>query len=94
MSTYFVDHCHLLQTNPPSITEEEARIRAAGGHVSDGRVNARLATSRSFGDFDFKTNKNTTIDDQVVTARPDVWERTVTEDDEFLILATDGTVSL
>ncbi|KAI9012364.1 protein phosphatase 2C Ptc2 [Hyaloraphidium curvatum] len=74
----------------PEYPEEEARIMKAGGHVSDGRVNGRLATSRSFGDFDFKSNKSTTIDDQVVTARPDVWERTVTEDDEFLILATDG----
>jgi len=78
----------------PEYPDEEARIHAAGGFVADGRVLGRLATSRSFGDFDFKAQKQRSLADQIITAKPDIYERVLLPDDEFLILASDGTISM
>ncbi len=74
----------------PEYPDEEARIHSAGGFVADGRVLGRLATSRSFGDFDFKTQKNKSLADQIITAKPDIYERDLEPGDEFFILASDG----
>lgn len=70
--------------------EETKRIVAAGGFVDFGRVNGNLALSRAFGDFDFKKNNNLPPELQVVTAHPDVIERTIVGTDEFIVVACDG----
>lgn len=70
---------------------EKARICAAGGFVDFGRVNGNLALSRAIGDFEFKKSAELSPEQQIVTAYPDVISHAITDDDEFLVIACDGT---
>ena len=79
-------------TDPP----EEARIKAAGGSVSAGRVNGDLALSRALGDFRFKDRKGTgpggwAVDaKQLVSSVPDLYVSPRGAGDGCLVLACDG----
>jgi len=44
---------------------ERRRIEAAGGFVSDNRVNANLNLSRAFGDFTYKLDSKYAVDKQL-----------------------------
>ncbi len=67
------------------------RIEKAGGKVTaDGRVNGGLNLSRAIGDHTYKANKSINLEDQMITAYPDVKSMELTENDEFMILACDG----
>jgi protein phosphatase PTC2/3 len=72
---------------------EKARITAAGGFVDFGRVNGNLALSRAIGDFEFKKSAELAPEQQIVTAYPDVVTHEISDDDEFLVIACDGTSS-
>jgi len=75
----------------PDQEAEKARIFAAGGTVNEeGRVNGKLALSRSLGDFEHKNNPNLPPEQQAITCYPDVKEEKLTAADEFMILACDG----
>ncbi|KAK2760896.1 Protein phosphatase 2C 2 [Arachnomyces sp. PD_36] len=74
----------------PQNEGEKARISAAGGFVDFGRVNGNLALSRAIGDFEFKKSTGLSPEQQIVTAFPDVTTHSITEDDEFLVIACDG----
>ncbi|KAL8825875.1 MAG: hypothetical protein Q9191_004144 [Dirinaria sp. TL-2023a] len=74
----------------PQNEGEKARICAAGGFVDFGRVNGNLALSRAIGDFEFKKSADLSPEQQIVTAFPDVVAHTITNDDEFLVIACDG----
>jgi len=79
----------------PNLPEEMARIKKAGGWVTDGstghyRVNGNLNLSRSIGDLKYKTNTALPPEKQVVTAQPDVVRHQRAPDDEFLVMACDG----
>jgi protein phosphatase 2C family protein 2/3 len=73
------------------VIAEKARITAAGGFVDFGRVNGNLALSRAIGDFEFKKSPELPPEQQIVTAFPDVNQHDLHEDDEFLVVACDGT---
>lgn len=47
--------------------------------------------ARALGDFEYKKNTNVSAEDQIITANPEVMEHKITEDDEFLIIACDGS---
>ncbi|KAI8761701.1 protein phosphatase 2C T23F11.1 isoform X1 [Biomphalaria glabrata] len=74
----------------PSNESETRRIIAAGGWVEFNRVNGNLALSRALGDFVFKKNDKKRAEEQIVTANPDVIEKPITPDHEFIVLACDG----
>uniref|UniRef100_A0A182ND62 protein-serine/threonine phosphatase n=1 Tax=Anopheles dirus TaxID=7168 RepID=A0A182ND62_9DIPT len=74
---------------PTNETEKE-RICSAGGYVEYNRVNGYLALSRALGDFGLKRNKHKLPEEQMVTAYPDVEEREIAENWDFLVLACDG----
>ncbi|XP_041359473.1 probable protein phosphatase 2C T23F11.1 [Gigantopelta aegis] len=74
----------------PSNELETRRIIAAGGWVEFNRVNGNLALSRALGDFVFKKNDKKRPEEQIVTAAPDVIEKIIKPDHEFLVLACDG----
>ncbi|XP_052825691.1 probable protein phosphatase 2C T23F11.1 isoform X3 [Octopus bimaculoides] len=74
----------------PSNDNETRRIVAAGGWVELNRVNGNLALSRALGDFVFKKNDKKKPEEQIVTAFPDVVEKDITLDWEFIVLACDG----
>ena len=77
----------------PDAPEEEARIVAAGGFVSHGRVLSALAVSRALGDRDFKlhagSEPGTPFHASLVVAEPDVRVARVQPGD-MLLLACDG----
>ncbi len=82
----------------PTNAEETNRIVNAGGYVDFGRVNGKLlnlelgnlALSRAFGDFEFKRNTSLPPEEQAVTSNPDITERSIIDDDDFVIIACDG----
>ncbi|CAL8079358.1 unnamed protein product [Orchesella dallaii] len=84
-----LDH-PLSSDHKPNNPTEAMRIKDAGGWVEYNRVNGNLALSRAIGDFVFKRNSSKSPEEQMVIALPDVEQRTVTDDWEFVILACDG----
>ena len=85
----------LTVDHEPNSDVEKARIRKAGGWVdSDGRVNGYIMVSRSLGDFGGKGQANLLPKDQLISNEPDVSRRTLSEDDELLIVASDGIWSV
>jgi protein phosphatase PTC2/3 len=55
------------------------------GHPAD------LALSRALGDFRYKKNTSLPPEKQIITADPDVSVHDITEEDEFLVIACDGS---
>lgn len=82
---------NMSNDHKPTLDSERARIENAGGFVSWGRVNGNLALSRAIGDFEFKRTFELPVEQQIVTAFPEVLENEILEaEDEFLVLACDG----
>ena len=77
----------------PERVDEEARIKAAGGWVSNGRVMHTLAVSRAIGDRDFKmrayADNSSPFRDSLVIPDPEVRVCRAQDGDE-LLLACDG----
>jgi serine/threonine protein phosphatase PrpC len=66
----------------PDLEDEKERIVKSGGFVAESnRVNGILALSRAIGDLELVP---------AISHEPDIFERPVREEDEFLILACDG----
>ncbi|KAG5897147.1 hypothetical protein JTB14_020876 [Gonioctena quinquepunctata] len=80
----------LSEDHKPSNPVEYERITAAGGWVDCNRVNGNLALSRALGDFAFKRSADKGPEQQIVTAYPDIVERTIDLNWEFIVLACDG----
>ncbi|KAJ8032980.1 Protein phosphatase 1G [Holothuria leucospilota] len=75
----------------PEDEEEMKRIVAAGGRVTmDGRVNGGLNLSRAFGDHCYKTTTSLPPEEQMICAFPDLQRATLSEKDEFMVIACDG----
>ena len=55
-------------------------------------MNGNLALSRAIGDFEFKKSAELAPENQIVTAFPDVEVHDLTDEDEFLVLACDGSL--
>jgi protein phosphatase 1L len=77
----------LSTDHKPSLPEEMRRIASFGGTVINcmgvPRVNGILAVARAFGNYNIR---------HVIKADPDIFQREITSDDDFLILASDGLV--
>ncbi|CXI41041.1 protein phosphatase PPM2 [Plasmodium berghei] len=74
----------------PHLQAEEARIKKAGGYISNGRVDGNLNLTRAIGDLHYKRDPFLSQKDQKISAFPEVTCVTLTPDDEFLFLACDG----
>jgi serine/threonine protein phosphatase PrpC len=81
----------LTQDHLPSNPQERQRIENAEGSVERGRVDARLAMSRAFGDQSLKQNENKPFDKQKVVALCDYQTFTARPGD-WLLLFCDGLV--
>ena len=69
----------LSNDHKPNDPSEMERIVNAGGFVEFNRVNGNLALSRALGDFIFKTEEELPQNKQIVSAEPEVQERTISE---------------
>ncbi|KAM0919226.1 hypothetical protein ACQ4PT_008347 [Festuca glaucescens] len=96
----------LSTDHKPNLPDESRRIQNAGGRVTRDRVyfmcagekrfqtgsyrvNGDLAMSRSIGDFHFKSNCLHATE-QMVTCNPDIRTAVITDDTEFLLIASEG----
>lgn len=80
----------LSSDHKPDHEKELARIKAAGGYVSEGRVNDNLNLSRAIGDFEYKRNSSLDAKKQIITAFPDVMVYARTKKLKFLLMGCDG----
>ena len=74
----------------PEDKTERDRIYKAGSTVTEGRVDGNLNLSRSIGDLKHKQVASLPPAEQPITCVPDVKTRTLSPDDEFLVIACDG----
>lgn len=75
----------------PTSEIEYNRIKKAGGTVTaDGRVNGGLNLSRAFGDHSYKRNDQLSLEEQMITALPDIQVIDLQPEDEFIVIACDG----
>jgi len=80
----------LSEDHKPEVESERARIQKAGGYVVDGRINGNLNLSRALGDLEYKKNTDLKVGEQLIIAVPEIRQRPVSSDDEFLIIGFDG----
>jgi serine/threonine protein phosphatase PrpC len=85
-----VTHVALSDDHKPENELERKRIYAAGGTVSENRVNGNLNLSRSLGDFEYKNNKSKSYKEQMVTCLPDITKNERHSSDKFIVVACDG----
>eukprot|EP00397_Hematodinium_sp_SG-2012_P012934 GEMP01013119.1.p1 GENE.GEMP01013119.1~~GEMP01013119.1.p1 ORF type:complete len:409 (+),score=114.53 GEMP01013119.1:144-1370(+) len=82
------------EDHKPDNPGETARIKAAGGFITDNmggpfRVDGNLAVSRAFGDFAFKDIK-TAAEAQKISCVPEVTTGIQCKDGDFVLLCCDG----
>lgn len=80
----------MSEDHKPELPGERARIQKAGGYISEGRINGNLNLSRALGDLEYKRNSELAPGEQLISAVPEIKKRTLTPDDEFLVLGCDG----
>lgn len=90
MSKVYDKAIELSHDHKPDNPGEKARIEAAGGFVSEKRVDGNLAVSRGFGDFYFKGNSKLYQEQQKVSCIPDIILKKREPNDEMVVLACDG----
>ena len=61
---------------------EIVRIKKAGGHIIQGRLDGKLAISRGFGDFSMK--------DKGLICEPSITKVELSDNDKLIVLCTDG----
>jgi len=79
----------ITQDHKPTTPTEKQRILAAGGTVTNSRVDGFLAVSRSLGDFCYKSDKSLAPHSQKIISVPDIHISYVGKDD-YLFLCSDG----
>ncbi|RCV07212.1 hypothetical protein SETIT_1G226400v2 [Setaria italica] len=65
-------------------------VREAGRVIGFTVFRGMLATSRAIGDFVFKQNKSLPPEEQIVICNPDIRNMEITNDIEFLVIASRG----
>ncbi|XP_077919901.1 putative protein phosphatase 1N isoform X5 [Halichoerus grypus] len=74
----------------PLRPRERERIHNAGGIIHRRRLEGSLAVSRALGDFAYKGAPGRPPELQLVSAEPEVTALARQDEDEFLLLASDG----
>lgn len=78
---------HEEAKNKPA--DEADRITKAGGWVIDNLVKGNLNTTRSFGDFDYKKNKNPNKKN-IILVEPTIFEHEIDDSEDYLLMVTEG----
>ncbi|EKX35795.1 hypothetical protein GUITHDRAFT_40342, partial [Guillardia theta CCMP2712] len=66
--------------------EERERVESIGGSWEHSRLNSILGVSRAFGDFCFQTRAKVAG----LSAEPEIFQTSITDEHELLLLASDG----
>jgi len=78
-----------MDHRPCSLTEK-LRIESRGGYVDDGYLNGLLGVTRALGDWHLEGMKEVGEPGGPLSAEPELKMITLTKDDEFLIIGSDG----
>ena len=79
----------MSRDHKPEDKAERKRIEKAGGTIDDGRINGNLNLSRAIGDFQYKNSKQLPVEDQMITANPEI-TKIKNEGIDFIIMGCDG----
>lgn len=74
----------------PFCIKERKRIESLGGYVDDGYLNGLLGVTRALGDWHLEGMKETSERGGPLSAEPELKLMTLTKEDEFLIIGSDG----
>ena len=74
----------------PDVETERQRIHAAGGYVSEGRVNDNLNLTRAIGDLEYKKNTGLKPEEHIISAFPDVKVAPKAPNLSFMLVGCDG----
>ncbi|PIA45628.1 hypothetical protein AQUCO_01600092v1 [Aquilegia coerulea] len=74
----------------PCCTREKKRIESLGGYIDDGYLNGQLGVTRALGDWHIEGMKETDEHGGPLSAEPELKLITLTKEDEFLIIGSDG----
>ncbi|KAF3453034.1 hypothetical protein FNV43_RR03467 [Rhamnella rubrinervis] len=80
----------LSKDHNPCCMKERIRIESLGGYVDDGYLNGQLAVTRALGDWHLEGMKETGERGGPLSAEPELTLMTLTKEDEFLIIGSDG----
>ncbi|KAK3009896.1 hypothetical protein RJ639_012985 [Escallonia herrerae] len=78
----------MSRDHKPICSKERKRIEACGGYVYDGYLNGQLNVARALGDWHMEGLKLS--DGGPLSSEPELMNRTLTDEDEFLIMGCDG----
>ncbi|XP_022749585.1 probable protein phosphatase 2C 27 [Durio zibethinus] len=74
----------------PCCMKERTRIESLGGSIDDGYLNGQLGVTRALGDWHLKGVKEMGERIGPLIAEPELKMITLTKEDEFLIIGSDG----
>ncbi|XP_020242329.1 probable protein phosphatase 2C 27 isoform X2 [Asparagus officinalis] len=74
----------------PCCLKERKRIESLGGYIDDGYLNGQLGVTRALGDWHIEGMKEINSPHGPLSAEPELKMITLTKDDEFLIIGSDG----
>ncbi|KAJ1440089.1 hypothetical protein SESBI_02326 [Sesbania bispinosa] len=74
----------------PNCIKERKRIESLGGFIDDGYLNGQLGVTRALGDWHLEGMKEMSERGGPLSAEPELKLMTLTKEDEFLIIASDG----
>ncbi|KAK8683013.1 hypothetical protein V6N13_039088 [Hibiscus sabdariffa] len=74
----------------PCCQKERRRIESLGGFIDDGYLNGLLGVTRALGDWHLEGMKETGERIGPLSAEPELKMITLTKEDEFLIIGSDG----
>ncbi|CAN6564015.1 unnamed protein product [Malus baccata var. baccata] len=74
----------------PCCTKERTRIESLGGCIKDGFLNGELGVTRALGNWHLEGMKDMGERGGPLSAEPELKLMTLSKDDEFLIIGSDG----
>ncbi|KAL5698452.1 protein-serine/threonine phosphatase [Ranunculus cassubicifolius] len=80
----------LSKDHRPCCTRERKRVESLGGYIDDGYLNGQLGVTRAIGDWHIEGLKEPSQSGGPLSAEPELKLITLTKEDEFLIIGSDG----
>ncbi|KAI9191930.1 hypothetical protein LWI28_015674 [Acer negundo] len=80
----------LSKDHRPCCMKERMRIESLGGYIDDGYLNGQLGVTRALGDWHLEGMKELGGRVGPLSAEPELKLITLTKEDEFLIIGSDG----
>ncbi|XP_054821255.1 probable protein phosphatase 2C 27 isoform X2 [Prosopis cineraria] len=80
----------MSKDHKPLCMKERKRVESLGGFIDDDYLNGQLGVTRAIGDWHLEGLKETSERGGPLSAEPELKRITLTKEDEFLIIGSDG----